>query len=95
MAEDATRRLLKIFGIAVTDFEEKSTRILERAKALVDTGGNPSGFLPLFEELCRASRDLNTQWMEVTEHIIEAQNHAYSGLLRIAEEARRKSPGGE
>lgn len=33
MAEDATRRLLKVFGIAMTDFEDQTTQALERLKA--------------------------------------------------------------
>ena len=95
MADEDTRRLLKVFGIAVTDYEATITHLLEQAKMLVQEGGDIAGLLPLFEELCRTSRDLNTQWKEVTGHIIEAQNHAYSELLRIAEEARRKSSGGK
>ena len=34
MSNDDTRRLLKVFGVAVTDFEDEATVLKERAAAL-------------------------------------------------------------
>ena len=94
MADDATRRLLKIFGVTVTDFEATSTQILEQARALVETGTNLAGFLPLFEELNRVTQDLRGKWMEVTTHITELQNRADAELVQYLGEARQKGREG-
>ncbi len=54
-----TRQLLKIFGVAVTNFETEAQKLEENAKLLKDAS-----------ELCA---ELNTRWLEVTQRIFQRQ----------------------
>jgi len=64
MAEDSTRKLLKLFGVAVTDCED--------ALAAVDTALRDSEATPrdaavaALEAYGRAARDLSARWAEVS-----------------------------
>ncbi len=90
MADETTRRLLKVFGITVTDYEATSAKIHERARVLAEAGGHPAEFLSLFEELNHATTDLNDKWMEVTHHLREAEGRAYADLLHFLETVQGK-----
>ena len=68
MAEDSTRKLLRVFGVAVTDFEDASVRIRERAKAAA-----PQDLLPLAGEALAAAAEVNRCWLGVTRFIFEEQ----------------------
>jgi hypothetical protein len=61
MAEDSTRRLLKVFGIAVTDCED-ALGLLE--SALRGSGAGAASGPPL-EAYERAAREVEARWAEV------------------------------
>ncbi len=86
MAEDATRRLLKVFGIAMTDFEDQTTQALERLKA----AGSPGGVLPLVEQWLKANGEVMARWLEVTGWLVETQAKAQAELLRVIAQARER-----
>lgn len=76
---DDTRRLLKIFGVAVTDFEDESRELLERIRALE---GRPD------DELVAALRDMlelvaesSEKWQAVTEHLFGMQRRTLSEVV--------------
>lgn len=80
MAEDSTRKLLKVFGVAVTDFEDAGTRLREQAKAAA------AHDLPaLAGDAIAASAEVNRRWLEVTRSIFEEQARLHAEIgARIA-----------
>ncbi len=84
---DETRQLLKIFGVAVTNFEAEAERL--RSVAEQFTAGTDkaevAGHLKSVAESCR---ELNTRWLQVTQRVFEAQNEL---LARCAEAADKAS----
>ncbi len=84
---DETRQLLKIFGVAVTDFEAEAEK-LKSVGELFTAGtdiAEVAGHLKTVAELCR---ELNTRWLQVTQRIFEDQNEL---LVRCAEAADKTS----
>ena len=90
MAPEATRRLLKVFGIAVTDFEETCQRILADARTAVAQGGGADALLPLLAKLLRAEGDLTSRWAELSRLVSDTQGRAYTELIRLMEETTRR-----
>ena len=87
MAEDATRKLLKVFGVAVTDFEDASVRLRQRAQS-----APPADLLALAGETIAASAEVNRRWLEVSRCIFEEQARLHAEVgQRIA--AARGGPG--
>ncbi len=84
---DETRQLLKIFGVAVTNFEAEAEKLKSVAGQF--TAGTDkaevAGHLKNVAELCR---ELNTRWLQVTQRVFEAQNEL---LVRCAEAADKAS----
>ena len=84
---DETRQLLKIFGVAVTDFEAEAEKLKSVAEQF--TAGTEkaevAGHLKNVAELCR---ELNTRWLQVTQRVFEAQNELF---VRCAEAADKAS----
>ena len=80
---DETRQFLKIFGVAVTDFEAKAEKLAEvAARFSSDTGKDEiAKQLKDVTELCR---ELNSRWFDVTQRIFTVQNEL---LARCADAA--------
>ena len=82
---DETRRLLKIFGVAVTDFEAEAEK-LEAAAAQLSADSGKDQIAMLLKDSTELCRELNTRWLETTQHIFAIQNRL---LDRCAEAATR------
>ena len=84
---DETRQLLKVFGVAVTDFEAEAEKLKGAAEQLTgDTDKTEiASQLKNVTELCR---ELNTRWLEVTQRVFQSQNEL---LARSAEAADKVS----
>lgn len=82
---DDTRQLLKVFGVAVTDFEAEAARLQELAAQFSSNTGRQeiATHLKNVAELCR---ELNTRWFDVTQRIVTVQNEL---LARCADAAAR------
>jgi hypothetical protein len=82
MSED-TRKLLKIFGVAVTDAEAEVERLVARSEQLSteSTRGEVAALLKDGADLCR---ELNTRWLEITERVFEIQSRLQSQLAEAA-----------
>ena len=65
MASDVTRKLLKVFGIAVTDFEDQAAALIERAETLKAQGAPPEEAVALLEEAVRSVTMVTERWGEV------------------------------
>ena len=85
MAQEDTRQLLRIFGVAVTNFEDRSAQILERAKQLRQAG-DAEGFAALLKEVAAELGDLQGKWLQITDHIIHHQQRWLADLTAVADE---------
>ena len=73
MNNDDTRKLLKVFGVAVTDAEAEAERLAGTAAQLPASAGKEevARLLKDASELCR---ELNTRWLEITERVFAIQS---------------------
>jgi hypothetical protein len=77
MAQDATRRLLKVFGICVTECEDA----LEGLEAAVAGGATSRAAVgPAVEAYGRAARALAERWVEMARLLGEYQARAQRGV---------------
>ena len=88
MPEDATRRLLKQFGIAVTDFEDQTRIALEQLGAQGSSLHSPAAALVLAEKWLKTNGEVMARWMEVTQLLLETQAEAQAEFLRVIGAAR-------
>jgi len=80
MAEDFTRKMLRVFGVAVTDFEDASRRLREHAQA-----APPHDLLALAGDTIAASAEVNRRWLEVTRSLFDEQARLHAEVgQRIA-----------
>jgi hypothetical protein len=80
---DDTRKLLKIFGVAVTDAETEVEKLLARLGQLStdSTREEVAALLKDGADLCRES---NTRWLEITERVFAIQSRLQSQLAEAA-----------
>ena len=83
---DETRKLLKIFGVAVTDFEAEAEK-LQAATAQLSADAGKDQIVKLLKDVSELCRELNSRWIETTQHIFALQNRL---LSRCAEAAARR-----
>ncbi len=83
---DETRRLLKIFGVAMTDFEDESKELLNRIQALEGrTGDELAGVLRDFLELIAESTE---KWQATTDHLFSMQRKMLADIVTALPERR-------
>lgn len=70
--EDETRKMLKVFGVSVTDLDREAEALLGRLQALGE-GGKAGDLLPVFGNLSELLLEVNTRWLEVTRHIFDVE----------------------
>ncbi|HEY7139766.1 MAG TPA: hypothetical protein VIE44_06700 [Methylomirabilota bacterium] len=75
MAEDSTRRLLRVFGIAMTSFEDA---LGELEAGLRGPGAAPGEPLEAYD---RAAREVETRWAELGRVIQDHQARAREALV--------------
>jgi hypothetical protein len=80
---DDTRKLLKIFGVAVTDAEAEVEKLLTKSRQLSpdSTREQVAALLKDGADLCR---ELNTRWLEITERVFAIQSRLQSQLAEDA-----------
>lgn len=88
MPEEVTRRLLKQFGMAVTDLEEQTQATLERLQPLGQRPVDAATTLEIVEQWLKLSREVTERWLEMTRLIVEKQTKAQAELLRLIGDAR-------
>lgn len=81
---DPTRRLLRVFGVKVTDYEERTAALLERAAAATQSGE----MLELTAEAIDLTVELNARLRDVTIHVLDTQARVLTDLRAVIE-ARR------
>ena len=70
---DPTRKLLKVFGVKVTDYEAKTDALLQRSATGADR-------LALLNEALELTADLDHWLREVTSHVLERQEQVLTKL---------------
>ena len=89
MAEEDTRKLLRVFGVTVTNFEDRSAHLLERANQLRQEG-DTAGMMVLLKNVADTVMDLQDRWLEITEHITHRQRQLLTELAALANEWQRR-----
>jgi len=82
MNED-TRKLLKIFGVAVTDAEVEAEKLASTA-AQLSTSSSKEEIVNLLKDASDLSRELNTRWLEVTQRVCAIQDGLWTKLTEAA-----------
>jgi hypothetical protein len=80
---DDTRKLLKIFGVAVTDAEAEVERLVARS-AQLSTDSTREEVAALLKDGADLCRELNTRWLEITERVFAIQSRVQSQLADAA-----------
>ena len=95
MAEDSTRKLLRVFGMAVTDCEDALARLAAAvgegpgtSRAAPETPEMPERIVAALEAYGRAARELSGRWVEVSRLILD-----YHARVQQALETRLRSGG--
>ena len=72
---DPTRKLLKVFGVKVTDYESKTDELLARWPA-----ANERDRAAIQAEALELSADLAHWLREISAHVLERQERVFSSL---------------
>jgi hypothetical protein len=75
MAEDATRRLLRVFGVAMTECEDRLAALMAALEEPAKTSPTAS-----LEAYGRAARELQGRWLEVSRLILDYQLRAHEAV---------------
>ena len=84
MAEEDTRKLLRVFGVAVTNFEDQCAQLLERAKQL-GQAADIDALGTLVKDVAAALLNLQGTWLEITDHIAHRQRQLLTEFAAIAD----------
>jgi hypothetical protein len=84
---DDTRKLLKLFGVAVTDAEAEAEKLAAAAGRL-SAGGGPGEVAALLKDASDLFRELNARWLEVTQRVVDIQARLQERLARAASALR-------
>ena len=82
---DETRRLLKVFGVAVTDAEAEAEKLIGIA-AQVSASSGKDEIAELLKDASELCRELNTRWLEITQKVFAIQSRLQQ---RLAEAGAR------
>lgn len=80
---DDTRKLLKVFGVAVTDAEAEVERLVARAGQL-SAQSDKEEIAALLKDGAELCRELNSRWLEITERVFAIQSRLQGQLAEAA-----------
>ena len=80
---DDTRKLLKVFGVAVTDAEAEAERLAGTAARLAAVAGKEE-VAKLLKDASELCRELNTRWLEITQRVFAIQSRLQTQLAEAA-----------
>jgi hypothetical protein len=79
MNDDDTRKLLKVFGVAVTDAEAEAERLAGTAAQLSASAGKEE-LAKLLKDASELCREVNTRWLEITQRVFAIQSRLQQQL---------------
>jgi hypothetical protein len=80
---DDTRKLLKVFGVAVTDAEAEAERLAGFAAQLSATAGKEE-VAKLLKDASELCQELNSRWLEITQRVFAIQSRLQVQLAEAA-----------
>jgi hypothetical protein len=80
---DETRKLLKVFGVAVTDAEAEAATLVTRARQL-SSGSSKEEVTALLKDTAELCRELNTRWLEVIQRVFAIQGRLQTEVAKVA-----------
>jgi hypothetical protein len=80
---DDTRKLLKIFGVAVTDAEAEADKLIGVATQF-SANSTKEEIVKLLKDASDLSQELNTRWLEITERVFAIQSRLQTQLGEAA-----------
>jgi hypothetical protein len=90
MAEEDSRKLLRTFGVTVTNFEERTAQLLEQAKQLRQAEDS-DGMLMLLKDFAGELLGLQGRWLEITNHVLSQQRQVLTEIATMVSEWGEKS----
>jgi uncharacterized protein YqfA (UPF0365 family) len=81
---DPTRRLLRVFGVKVTDYEERTAALLEQASRATES----SELLRLAAEAIDLTAEMNARLREMHVHVLDTETKVLSELKAALEKTR-------
>lgn len=75
---DPTRKLLRVFGVKVTTYEERATALLERAAAI--PAHETEELLQIALELIDLTADMSLRLREMNDHVLATQERMLTDL---------------
>ena len=76
---DDTRKLLKVFGVAVTDAEAEVERLAGTATQL-SASASKEEIARLLKDASELGKELNTRWLEITQRVFAIQSRLQQQL---------------
>ena len=80
---DDIRKLLKVFGVAVTDAESEAQRLAGTA-AQLSASTSKEEIAKLLKDASDLCRELNARWLEITQRVFAIQNRLQTQLSEAA-----------
>ena len=80
---DDARKLLKVFGVAVTDAEAEAERLVGTSAQLSASTGKEE-VAKLLQDASNLCQELNTRWLEITQRVFAIQNRLQTHLSEAA-----------
>jgi hypothetical protein len=94
MEELEARRVLKEFGIQVTQFMGRRRELRDQAASAIE-GEDRASVAAVLSALVSETSDMHQHWLQVTNLVLEEERQAYSEMARLLEQAgQNDSPGG-
>jgi hypothetical protein len=90
MADDDTRKLLRTFGVTVTNFEERTAQLLEQAKQLRQAE-DADGMLTLLKDFAGELLDLQGRWLEISNHVLSQQRQVLKEIATLVSDWGQRS----
>jgi hypothetical protein len=80
---DDTRKMLKVFGVAVTDAEAEAERLAGTA-AQLSASASKEEIAKLLKDASELCRELNTRWLEISQRVFAIQKRLQTHLADAA-----------
>ena len=84
---DDTRKLLKVFGVAVTDAEAEAERLAGTA-AQLGAGAGMEQVAKLLKDASDLCRELSARWLDITQRVFAIQSRLHQQLAEAGERLR-------
>ena len=88
---DDTRKLLKVFGVAVTDAEAEAERLADTAAQLA-ASSNKEEVAKLLKDASELCQELNTRWLEITQRVFVIESHLQRQLAEAGAKLQAVQP---